>query len=48
MRPARAVTRLPDLQAAIHDSLVVVMQSVRDEALLEVVEPHPLDGIELR
>src|SRR4030095_12860607 len=37
----------PSLAGGIDDSLVIVMQPVREEALLEV-EPHPLDRIELR
>jgi hypothetical protein len=37
----------PSLAGGINDSLVVVMQPMREEALLEV-EPHALDGIELR
>ena len=34
----------PSLAGGIDDSLAVVMQPVREEALLEV-EPHALDGI---
>ena len=34
----------PSLAGGIDDSLVVVMEPVREEALLEV-EPHALDGI---